>query len=71
LSEATTVKLSVYNLIGALMTALVNKYQPAENYSVEWNPIDRKWKQLENGLYLFKLETSNKSVQTMKSILLK
>jgi hypothetical protein len=70
LSETTPVKLSVYNSLGKQVTTLVNEYQSAGNYSLEWNAPDGQGKQLENGLYLFKLETG-KSVQTMKSVLLR
>ncbi len=71
LSETTLVKLSIYNSIGELMTILVNQYQAAGNYSVDWNTTDSQGQQLGNGLYLHKLETGNKSVQTMKSVLLR
>jgi flagellar hook assembly protein FlgD len=65
------VKVSIYNSIGEQLTTLVNEYKSAGNYSVDWNAKDSKGKQLGNGLYLFKLEAGNKSVQTMKSILLR
>jgi arabinoxylan arabinofuranohydrolase len=71
LNEATPVKLSIYNSIGELMTTLVNEYQPAGYFSVDWNAADRVGKLLGNGLYLIKLEAGNKSVQTMKTVLLK
>jgi len=70
LSKATPVKLSVYNSLGKQVSILVNEYQVTGNYSVNWNATDSKGKQLENGLYVFKLETG-KSVQTLKSVLLK
>jgi flagellar hook assembly protein FlgD len=71
LSEATPVKLNIYNLIGEKVATLVNEYQAAGYYSVDWNANDSKGKQLENGLYLPKLETGNNIVQTMKTILLR
>ncbi len=71
LSEATPVRLNIYNFSGEQITTLVNEYQAAGYYSVDWNAKDSKGKQMDNGLYLFKLEAGIKSVQTMKSILLK
>jgi hypothetical protein len=71
LSEGVPVKLSVYNLLGEQLSILVNDYQAVGNYSVDWDATDSKGKQMDNGLYLFKLEAGNKSVQTMKTVLLR
>jgi len=71
LNEAAPVKLSIYNSIGALQKILVSEYQAAGYYSVDWNTKNYNGKQLENGLFLFKLESGKNSVQTMKAILLK
>lgn len=71
LSEATPVKLNIYNLLGKKVAMLVNEYQAVGYYSVDWNANEGNGKQIKNGLYLFKLETSNNSVQTMKSVLLR
>jgi hypothetical protein len=71
LSEATPVKLNIYNLLGEKVATLVNEYQAEGYYSVEWNVKDNNGKQLENGLYLTRLETGNNFVQTKKPILLR
>jgi hypothetical protein len=71
LSESTTVKLSINNLFGEQIITLVNEYQAAGSYLVDWIAKDNKVKRLGNGLYLVKLETGNNSVQTMKFILLR
>jgi uncharacterized repeat protein (TIGR02543 family) len=71
LIEGTPVKLCVYNILGEQLSILVNEYQVAGDYSVDWNAVNSKGNNLENGLYLFKLEAGNKTVQTMKSILLR
>jgi len=71
LSEATPVMLSVYNLLGKKITSLVNEYQSAGNYSVDWNVADYKGTQLDNGMYLFKLETGTNPVQTIKAVLIR
>jgi hypothetical protein len=69
LNEAAPVKLSIYNSTGELITTLVDEQQAAGYYSVDWNTKDHNGKQLENGLFLFKLESGRNSVQTMKAIL--
>jgi len=71
LGEAKSVKLNIYNLRGERVATLVNEYQAAGYYSVEWNAKDNNGKLLENGLYITRLETGNNSVQTIKSILLR
>jgi len=71
LGEATSVKLHIYNSRGEKVATLVNEYQVAGYYSAEWNAKDNNGKQLENGLYLIRLETGNNTVQTMKTILLR
>jgi hypothetical protein len=71
LCSDTPVKLSVYNLLGEHISTLVNGYQSAGNYSVDWNTANGRSALLANGLYLIKLETDNKSVQTMKAVLLR
>ncbi len=71
LNEASHVKLTIYNFLGQQVGTLVNEYQSAGNYSIVWNAINNQRKQLENGIFFLKLETSNNSVQTMKAILLK
>jgi hypothetical protein len=71
LSEASPVKLSVFNMLGKQITILVNEIQTQGNYSVDWNVADSNGKQLENGVYLFKLEVGTNSVQTIISVLLR
>jgi hypothetical protein len=71
LAEASQVRLNIYNFLGQQLICLVNEYQPVGNYSIDWNAKDCKGNQIENGLYLYKLENGNNSVQTGKFILLK
>ena len=71
LSEATPVKLNIYNLLGEKVATLVNEYQAVGYYSVEWNAKDNNGNHLENGLYLTRLETGNNCIQTTKPILLR
>jgi hypothetical protein len=70
LNENSPVKLSVSNFLGEQINCLVNEFQAAGTYSVDWNAIDSNGKQLGNGLYLFKLEANNQPIHTIKSILI-
>jgi hypothetical protein len=69
LSKATPVKLCIYNSNGELVTTLINKHQAAGYYSLDWSATDHQKKPLRNGLYLFKLESGNNAVQTVKAAL--
>ena len=59
------VQLKVYNLIGHEVEILVNSYQQAGKYSVQWNASE-----MASGIYYYKLETANESV-TKKMTLIK
>jgi hypothetical protein len=48
------------------VATLVNKKQPAENYSVEWDASG-----FASGVYLYRLETDHGFFQTKKLVLLK
>jgi len=60
------VSLKVYDVLGREVATLVNKFQQAGNYNVEFNYA----KQLSSGIYLYRLNAGNFS-QTKKMILLK
>lgn len=65
LSMTSYVELSVYNLLGQKMVALVSERQPAGSYQVEWDASN-----FSSGLYLYRLQTEN-NVKTKKMILLR
>ncbi len=68
LNKESCVKLSIYNLIGQLITDLVNQNQAPGRYLVPWNGRDASGKILPTGIYLMKLETS-RSAQIKKMVL--
>jgi len=59
------VELYIYDVLGREITKLVDKYQPAGYYSVEFNAS-----KLSSGIYFYKLK-SGSFVQTKKMLLLK
>ena len=70
LSEATYVKLSIYNSLGQLVSLLVEEHQEAGHYEVDWYPRDKKGNRLPKGIYICQLETNNYSIQTKKIVLI-
>lgn len=54
IAEAGPVKLEVYNLLGNLVSTLVNENKQAGNYTAEFSGIE-----LPSGIYIYKLITNN------------
>ena len=50
ISESGLVQLSIFDLRGQKIKALVDNYQLAGHYTVTWNPVD-----ISSGLYIYKL----------------
>jgi len=74
LYDNAQVKLSVYNMMGQLVTTLVNDRQPEGLYQVEWNASDRSGNSVANGMYFYRIEivTSGQTeVITRKMLLMR
>ncbi|MCH7974409.1 MAG: T9SS type A sorting domain-containing protein, partial [Bacteroidetes bacterium] len=71
----SNVRLTIYNLLGQVVTTLVNEEISAGNYSVIWNGTDTNGLQVSSGVYLYKMKASGNSrtpfSQTKKMILVK
>lgn len=65
ITEASNVKLQVINILGQVVTTLVNEQMPAGYHSVNWNAAD-----MTSGVYFYRL-TSNKNSVVKKMLLLK
>jgi hypothetical protein len=65
LPTAAMVDLKVYNVLGQLITTLVNEEKPAGVYEVDFNAAD-----LPSGVYMYRI-TAGDYVQTKKMLLLK
>ena len=70
LSEKVRVRLSVYNVAGQMVRDLVNAVQVPGRYSASWDGRDRSGRKLPSGVYLYRLEASDKS-WVRKAILLR
>ena len=62
---SSNVTLKVYDILGRLITTLVNENQQAGSYSVNFNARD-----LSNGIYFYKIQSGN-FVAVNKMLLLK
>jgi hypothetical protein len=58
LKDNGTVRLVVYDIKGELIEELINEYQQAGYYEVDWNAEKRK---LSSGIYLFRIEVKNEN----------
>jgi hypothetical protein len=69
------VRLTVYNLLGQIVTELVNEEIIAGNYSVVWNGTDNNGLKVSSGVYLYKMQATgtngNEFRQIRKMVLLK
>jgi len=70
LSEATSVSLKIYNLIGQEVRTLVNTNQPEGSQSVEWDGRDNNGNALTSGIYIYRLK-AGASIQTKHMTLMK
>ncbi|HUF09933.1 MAG TPA: FlgD immunoglobulin-like domain containing protein [Rhodothermales bacterium] len=71
LPEAARVTVAVYNVLGALVTRLVDDAaQPAGVYRVTWNGTDAGGAKVASGVYLYQLRAEN-TVVTKSMVLLK
>jgi hypothetical protein len=58
LPQSSHVELIVYNTIGQMVNSLVNTYQEAGSYSVQWNGDSSAGLSVPSGIYYYKIETS-------------
>jgi hypothetical protein len=70
LSEATYVRLSIYDVEGRLVRVLVSDRKPADQYEIEWDGRDQSGQVASSGVYFYRLKTGQR-VLTKKMVLLK
>jgi hypothetical protein len=68
LPKTSQVKLVIYSLLGQRVRTLVDKPQPAGLYAVRWDGKNDVGKNVANGVYLYRLETTS-FVQVKKLVL--
>jgi hypothetical protein len=70
LPKASTVTLSIYNLLGQHIRTLVNSDQAAGHYEVEWNGSGNSGESIPSGVYVYKIK-AGKFEQAKKLVLMK
>jgi hypothetical protein len=70
LPNAGEVKVKILNILGQEVATLVNSYQPAGIYRVNWDGTDQFGSQVNSGVYLYQIR-SNDFFDTKKMILIK
>jgi FlgD Ig-like domain len=70
LSKAGMVHLNIYNILGELVSKVVNEFKPAGTHSVIWRAKDSNGNELPSGVYIARLVVSNFS-QSVKLLLIK
>ena len=69
-SEASSVTLTIYNVLGQSVRTLISSELNAGSYAVEWNGTSDTGEQMASGMYLYSLQV-NGLVQTKMMVLLK
>jgi hypothetical protein len=64
------VTLTIYNILGQEVIALVDEYQNAGNQSVTWDGQDDQGREVTSGLYLYRLQAGD-FMQVKKMVLMK
>ena len=59
LAEPTPVRLSVYNLLGREVSAVVGAIQPAGQYSASWRGVDARGNRVPAGVYFVRLQAGS------------
>ena len=70
LSENVMVNITIYDIVGRQIKALLNSPQTAGYRSIQWNATNNAGQQVPAGLYLYTIQAGD-FVQTRKMVLLK
>ena len=63
LNQSSKVRLTVYNQLGQKIKTLVDSFQNAGEHSTVWNGTDDSNKLAGSGVYFYKIETNNTTIQ--------
>ena len=58
LAESGAVRLQIFNIRGQLVKSIVDEFQDAGFYAVEWHGTDIRGLEVASGIYFYRLETS-------------
>ncbi len=70
LPSKQTVRIAVYDILGNLVTTLVNQDMPAGSYRVTWDGSDRNGLRVTSGMYLYRID-AGPFTQTRKMVVIK
>ncbi len=70
LPSAEFVRIQIFDVLGSLVTTLLNRDLTAGNYKIAWNGVDQNGASVTTGVYLYKLETGS-FTETKKMLLMK
>ena len=70
LPEAGVVRIQIYDIMGSLVSELVNGKKNAGSYNVVWNGKNSHGKQTASGIYLYRVQL-NAKIKTAKMLLMK
>lgn len=71
LPRSSEVVLDIYNLLGQKIASLVDGWQAAGEYRVQWNGRSERGAVVSSGIYLYRLKVDGGSVKSRRMILLK
>lgn len=69
--ETSTVRLSIYALTGQLIRTLVDREHPAGRYSVLWDGRNDAGQDVSSGVYLYRLNGTDRGTETKKMVLMR
>jgi hypothetical protein len=71
LPQETRVTLRIYNILGQLITTVVDELKPAGSYSVRWEGRDDHNVLVGSGVYFYRIETESGFIQARKMLYIK
>lgn len=71
LPEDDRVVLTIFNNEGKLINKLVDKFQQAGSYTIDWDGVDQNGKKVPSGLYIYKVETVTLQSTVYKKMILR
>lgn len=67
LEEEATIRLDVYNVMGQLITTLVNSHHTKGHYQTSWDGYDSAGNSIPNGMYIYRMSIQGKNRQEVQS----
>ena len=71
LSKASQITLKIFDVLGKEIRTLIDQFQNAGSYSVDWDGKDKLGEQVASGIYLYRMQVNGNIAQSRKMMLLK